>query len=878
MRKFNPGLLQTDEEIAAQFVVRHNEFRTLCEVVRGNMNTPSCQHVLVVGSRGQGKTMLLTRLAAEVRTDSEFSRHFLPVQFMEENQEVDSLADFWMETLFNLAQEFATSDVALHNELNEKHESLTSRWAEQGFEELARSAVLEVADRIGRRLVLLVENVQSLFAELDEDFGWGLRAILQSMPQITLVATATNRFDALDDPRAPFFELFRLVTLNPLNTDECGRLWSMVSKAESKEHEIRPLEILTGGNPRLIVVVAEFARHRSLSQLMEELVNLVDEHTDYFRSQLDVLPKQERRVFIALIDLWHASSTSEIAARARLDMRVVSTMIKRLIDRGAVMIVDGDGPRNRRYAASERLFSFYYKLRRVNSETAVVESLIHFIVSFYDESQVHMLTEQIFTHALESSAIYAGIESALVNRTRAGESDLRSNWEQVANISKKVSHSVLFDERLRLIDALVLAGEGKNWDELLEITQRYVSDGFLSKGSRHDHDVNWALISCARSDAFIGLRNFDHAIVVGEEAEVRLNDAIDMTSIQGLRRIKFNQVWAHFELGDYVRVRTESEKFVRRYSEFDETEIASQVAFAHVLEADANERLGDLTAAITLLDKFLQSCDEGYDEELEHLIALALFRKSKLLGSIGGNFYRAIESFDAFLNRFDGTEDEWIRGYLIAAKRYQGVNHGMVGDFNQEIANFQSVLDSVRDGDPPFLKSCFFIALLQKGRRLAELGRPRNALSCCDDAQRWLARNPDMSVRATSLGLNWFTNCTRALALMYAGDVEAALNSLREAYEAFDIERRSDFEEIMRLIPELLAAGAEAQDLIDVLQSNENNAWDLLPMTIALQRRIGAPVIAPGEAIEVAKDLEKCIEYRLERGLQPGYFLRSGYD
>ena len=70
---------------------------------------------------------------------------------------------------------------------------------------------------------------------------------------------------------------------------------------------------------------------------MEELVRLIDEHTEYFRGHLEALPKSERRVYIAIMDLWQPSSTGEIAERARMDVRVVSTMLGRLIDRGAVM-------------------------------------------------------------------------------------------------------------------------------------------------------------------------------------------------------------------------------------------------------------------------------------------------------------------------------------------------------------------------------------------------------------------------------------------------------------------------------------------------------------------------------------------------------------
>lgn len=44
----------------------------------------------------------------------------------------------------------------------------------------------------------------------DEDFGWQLRGSLQTDPEIILLGTATTRFEALDDVRDPFFELFRI--------------------------------------------------------------------------------------------------------------------------------------------------------------------------------------------------------------------------------------------------------------------------------------------------------------------------------------------------------------------------------------------------------------------------------------------------------------------------------------------------------------------------------------------------------------------------------------------------------------------------------------------------------------------------------------------
>ena len=426
IRKFNPGTFQSDEEVIAQFVVRNRELGIVLEVLRGNIDSPSCQHILVVAPRGRGKSMLLARVAAELRADAALSETLLPVRFMEESQEVFNLADFWLETLFHLARECAASHPELTRELRATHADLSGRWRERMLADHARAAVLDAADRLGRKLVLMVENLQSLTGDVEEGFGWKLRGELQMEPRIMLLATATSRFDRLDDVNEPYFELFRILNLEPLATDDCRRLWEQVSGDQVSTREMRPLEILTGGSPRLLVIVAEFARHRSLRQLMEELVTLVDEHTEYFRGHLEALAKTERRVYLAVIDLWQPSAAGEIAARSRLDVRTVSTMLGRLADRGAV-IAEGTG-RKRRYAAAERLYSIYYKLRRERDEAAVVQNLIRFMAAIYSKAELAGITSGLRLEMAESPVIHEGVLRAIAESPHIGNvlSDLWS--------------------------------------------------------------------------------------------------------------------------------------------------------------------------------------------------------------------------------------------------------------------------------------------------------------------------------------------------------------------------------------------------------------------------------------------------------------------
>lgn len=493
IRKFNPGLLQSDEEVKEQFVARAHELGLVLEDLRGNIASPSCQHILVVGPRGRGKTMLLARIAAELRGDGDLADSLLLVRFMEESPEIFSLSDFWLETMFHLANEVDRDAAELARELRDTRAALSPRWREQIIEAQARAAVLDAADRLGRRLVLIVENLQSLFRDADEEFGWQLREVLQTEPQIILLASATSRFRALEDVDEPFFEMFRVVELEPLDTEECGRLWQVVSGKPATRREVRPIQILTGGNPRLLVMVAEFARHRSLRRLMSELVTVIDEHTEYFRGHLEVLAKTERRVYVAVIDLWQPSSASRVAARARVDIRVASTMLGRLVERGAVIRQGGD--RKRLYSAAEPLYSMYYKLRRERDEAAVVENLIRFMVACYRVEDLRMFHAALSAEAAESEALRRGIGRALASWSPAAGGFVDSKWSKALACRRLGDH----EEEIRSYDAVIDRFESADAPDLRRDAGVAMSWKCMAQAEAGLADE--ALASCDRLDA-----------------------------------------------------------------------------------------------------------------------------------------------------------------------------------------------------------------------------------------------------------------------------------------------------------------------------------------------------------------------------------------
>ena len=489
IRKFNPGTHQSDEEVIRQFVVRKGELQIVLRTLAENVDAACCQHLLLIAPRGRGKTMMLARVAAEIRTNGELSPHYLPIRFMEENEEIFSIDGFWLETLFNLAKAAEEHDAELAVELAKAHAEFTTRWRERDLSEQVRATVLGAADRIGKKLLLMVENLQSLQDNVDDDFGWQLRETLQCDPQIALLATATSRFAALDNAKEAFFELFRTINLEPLDTESCRHLWLAISGEGLSDREIKPLQILTGGSPRFLVVMGEFSKHRSMRQLLEELVKLIDDHTEYFRSCIGALAKQERRVYLAAADLWQPSTTSEITARARMDVRAASTLIGRLVNRGA-LIVHGSG-RKQSYSVAERLYCIYYKLRRERGEAAIVQSLIHFMAAFYRKREFASLMEKFRIEAIKFPVIQEGlkrwsIESPELNQALTNDGSTSPSSDD--HEPERLEAMRLFEKAWQLGERGRGAEEAAAYDKIVD---RFASSDALETRKL----IGWALVN-----------------------------------------------------------------------------------------------------------------------------------------------------------------------------------------------------------------------------------------------------------------------------------------------------------------------------------------------------------------------------------------------
>ncbi len=389
--KYNPAFL-SEQELIDSFVVRHKDLELVMQTICENVNS-SNQHILITGPRGIGKTMLLLRVAAEVNRSQELSRVWYPLKFAEESYDVSTPGEFWLNAILHLAEQTGKrSWQETWDELNDVSD-------EDLLREKALAKLMDFADQQDKKLLIIVENLNMLLSDqLSKDDAWKIRHTLQNEPRIMFLASAIKGFEDVEGINRALFDAFITHELQPLDEKQCERMWIETTGKKVTDNRARPIQILTGGSPRLVKIISMFGANLSFRELMTDLTQLVDDHTDYFKSQIESLPPQERKVFVSLAELWDPSSSREVAKLARLPINKASSLLNRLLGRGIVSLLDNEG-RTRYYQVAERMFNIYYLMRSRGIKSRRVKAIVNFLIDFYGVTEIVKRTRLIAEEA-----------------------------------------------------------------------------------------------------------------------------------------------------------------------------------------------------------------------------------------------------------------------------------------------------------------------------------------------------------------------------------------------------------------------------------------------------------------------------------------------
>ena len=383
-RIYNPAHL-TPDELKESFVAREDTLAELLRVIREQMPGRPCQHMMLIGARGMGKTTLGLRFLYAVEEDSELRERWQPVAFHEESYGIGSLADFWIHALRHLTR--ATGE----SRWEQRAEALVANEADQ--ERAATYALAELADfarESKRRLILFVENFDSIVAQIhDERQIHSLRATLIERPEILLLGSANAYFESIGGYGEPLYEFFRVFKLEGIGKEEARRILEAAASAEGRPEVSESLNMeqgrmetirrLTGGNPRLLALACRMLIESPLGSAVEDLERLIDEQTPYFKARIEDLPGQARKVFHCLSEGWKPLLAKEVAAAANLSSSHASAQLKQLTEKGYTREIRLPGAKRTRYEVSDRFYNIYYLLRFSRAGRDRLERLVEFL-------------------------------------------------------------------------------------------------------------------------------------------------------------------------------------------------------------------------------------------------------------------------------------------------------------------------------------------------------------------------------------------------------------------------------------------------------------------------------------------------------------------
>ncbi|MBD2503918.1 winged helix-turn-helix transcriptional regulator [Anabaena azotica] len=391
---FTPS--QTSEEALENIFVQHQELVIyLIQSIRNSALTESRQYHLLIGRNGIGKSHLISLIYNRLRSMEDL-QGLLIARLKEEEFGINSFLDLLIRIIKAL-------DESLQNQRLADLYKMPVEQAQANALQILREAAG------GRKIALIVENLQEVFAGLGAEGQSQLRSFLDEGTCCTILATSQSLFSNVTSHKSAFYGFFSVRTLPELTTEEAAHLLANIANLEQKTEledfiktsngrdRIRVIHYLLGGIPRFYVVLSRFIdNYQSLDELEEPLLAMVDAVTPYCSVKMQWLSRQQRKIVEILADYGYALSVKEIAQRCFTSHQTVSSQLKDL--REINFVVSEAIGRESFYELKDPVIGFWLNLRRGQSKR--IGLLIHFLKIWFDEEK---LIDQSTTSINEAS-------------------------------------------------------------------------------------------------------------------------------------------------------------------------------------------------------------------------------------------------------------------------------------------------------------------------------------------------------------------------------------------------------------------------------------------------------------------------------------------
>ena len=382
------------ERLRRTSVARGHLLDNALESVRGSAGRKSKSHLLFIGPRGIGKTHLLSCIEDAVQSDEALGASVVIVRFPEESNRTLSFADFLIGMCGILKE--VLEDEPLWAEL---FAAVQTEEDDAKVADVLVPAIREENRRRDRTLLVMLENLGEILTRQirDRNDVAALRKFLMADNGCLLVATAPLHFDGITDIGQPFYDFFDIQILESLSFEETVEVirrnleWEERNDVLDILDDMRPrLEALyrmTGGNPRLTMMLYELIAHESTTSVQEQFHLLLDRISPFYQGRLNDLPPGQRALLECLASMRDQEKTpAAIAARMRMSQQETSSLLKRLTD--AHYLRAARHPRDKRsrlYTIREGFFDIWLAMNLSRSARRRMPFLLKFFSLFYPD-------------------------------------------------------------------------------------------------------------------------------------------------------------------------------------------------------------------------------------------------------------------------------------------------------------------------------------------------------------------------------------------------------------------------------------------------------------------------------------------------------------
>jgi len=383
-------------------------------------------HTLLVGPRGAGKTHVLEVALGRIKSDSLLADRVCVVSIPEDVVGFTRLEDLLAQALRDLGGEPPAREEST----------------------VARQAL--VTERLaGRVLILAIENLDRVMDALGLGGQRGFRSWVETSGDVLVLATTPLLFPGVQERDQPWFGAFDVLTLDDLNLDEGLQLLihlageagddSLVDflTSDTGRKRVEALAELTGGSPRIWVILSDCLTPARLDQLVPTVQDLLESLVPYHQQLLWELPAQAQRIVRALAEGQSATMTvSEIEAAAEIS-KGISTLLTRLqAARWVERINPTSGDRRRTwYRLREPLLRHHFQYRAGDSRPLTLIMTILRIA--FDPHERHRQLLELPLHSLATEHV---VESLRSEPRRADSAYANRNVDDLQSEARMWSH------------------------------------------------------------------------------------------------------------------------------------------------------------------------------------------------------------------------------------------------------------------------------------------------------------------------------------------------------------------------------------------------------------------------------------------------------